>query len=186
MKYIQVPRCYNPRFTHYSLFTKISAHHKTATDGRAKFGVVGCRRALPIPKSPSPAGHNAAPMNAVATFLNKLRRRFTSPRTQLDPPPRIRDISDPSQSRPLLGQAPRWRRRCAGTNFSGWTNMPPEPQQGSKMLSRYCRGWPLSWVFGVLCSARSSPCASRTPKAISARRAASCSVSFLVRPCVPS
>ena len=26
--------------------------------------------------------------------------------SQLDPPPRIRDISDPSQSRPLLGQAP--------------------------------------------------------------------------------
>ncbi len=29
-------------------------------------------------------------------------------KSRLNPPPRIRDISDPSQSRPLLGQAPRW------------------------------------------------------------------------------
>ena len=32
-------------------------------------------------------------------------RRLIS-KSRLDPPPRIRDISDPSQSRPLLGQAP--------------------------------------------------------------------------------
>ena len=53
------------------------------------------------------AKKHAAPrvgLKCPACFVVGFRRLII--KSRLDPPPRIRDISDPSQSQPLLGQAP--------------------------------------------------------------------------------